>query len=133
VMVGSSVLLGAVFLAVGYCVSAAVQGRGAAGGLAVGIWLLFVLIYDMALLGLLVADKGRTVTPGVLNVLLLLNPADAYRLLNLTGSGEVGRFAGMAGIGRVATLTPAAILAALALWTAVPLAAAAFLLRRREL
>ncbi len=132
-MIGSSVLLGAVFLSIGYCVSAAVQDRGAAGGLAIGIWLLFVLIYDMALLGLLVADKGRTLTAEALNVLLLLNPADAYRLLNLTGSAEVGQFAGMAGIGRVATLTPAAILTSLALWTAVPLAGAALLLRRRQL
>src|SRR5262249_14552008 len=44
-MVGSSVLLGAVFIAVGYLVSALVRDRGTATGIAVGIWLLLVLIY----------------------------------------------------------------------------------------
>jgi Cu-processing system permease protein len=95
-MIGSSVLLGAVFVAIGYLISAIVRDRGLAGGLAIGVWLLFVLIYDMALLGLLVVDKGRVITAGMLDVLLLLNPADAFRVLNLTGSGGVSQFAGMA-------------------------------------
>src|SRR5262249_32769620 len=82
-MVGSSVLLGAVFIAVGYLVSALVRDRGTATGIAVGIWLLLVLIYDMALLGLLVVDQGRAISSGVLNALLLLNPTDVYRLFNL--------------------------------------------------
>ena len=63
-MVGSSVLLGAVFIAGGYLVSALVRDRATAGGIAIGIWLVFVLIYDMALLGLLVADQGQSVSGG---------------------------------------------------------------------
>jgi Cu-processing system permease protein len=59
-MVGSSVLLGAVFIAVGYLVSALVRDRGTAAGIAVGIWLVFVLIYDMAFLG--PSCRGRTST-----------------------------------------------------------------------
>ena len=85
-------------LAIGYLISATVRDRGLAGGLAIGVWLLFVLIYDMALLGLLVVDKGRIITAGMLDVLLLLNPADAFRVLNLTGSGGASQFAGMAAI-----------------------------------
>ena len=91
-MVASSMLLGAVFIAIGYFVSTLVRDRGAAGGIAIGVWLVFVLLYDMALLGVLVADQGRTVTADVLNVLLLLNPTDAYRLLNLTASPDVSGF-----------------------------------------
>jgi Cu-processing system permease protein len=132
-MIGSSVLLGAVFLAIGYLLSAAVQDRGAAAGLAIGIWLLFVLIYDMALLGVLVADKGQSMSAGVLNLLLLLNPADAYRLLNLTSHADVSTFAGMAGVAGTASLAPSAMVGALVLWTVVPLALAALLLRRRQL
>src|SRR5262249_26330431 len=97
-MIGTSILLGAVFVAIGYLISAIVRDRGTAGGLAIGVWLLFVLIYDMALLGLLVVDKGRTISAEMLNVLLLLNPADAFRVLNLTGSGGASQFAGMAGL-----------------------------------
>ena len=131
-MILSSILLGAVFIAIGYFVSAIVGERGTAGGIAIGIWLLFVLIYDMALLGLLVVDQGRVVGTGVLNTLLLLNPTDAYRLLNL-GSGGVGALSGMGGVAEHAGLSPLALLAALAAWTLVPLAAAASVFSRRGL
>ncbi|MBD2749672.1 ABC transporter permease [Microvirga sp. BT688] len=132
-MIGSSILLGAAFIAVGYLVSALVRERGTAGGIAIGIWLVFVLIYDMALLGMLVVDQGRTLSGGILNALLLLNPADAYRLFNLTGSAGVSAFSGMAGIAQTATLSPTVLLAALAAWTLVPLALAAIAFSRREL
>ncbi|HRP80053.1 MAG TPA: ABC transporter permease [Aquamicrobium sp.] len=130
-LIGSSVLLGAVFVAIGYLVSALVGERGTAGGVAIGIWLVFVLVYDMALLGLLVVDQGRTVTGGMLNVLLLLNPTDAYRLINL--GGTAGAISGMGGVADIATLAPAALLAALLAWAAIPLAAAILVFSRREL
>ncbi|CAK7260775.1 MULTISPECIES: ABC transporter permease [unclassified Shinella] len=126
-LIGSSVLLGAVFIAIGYLVSTLAGERGMAGGIAVGVWLVSVLVYDMALLGLLVADQGRTVTGGLLNALLLLNPTDAYRLLNL--GGEAGAISGMAG---AASLSAPALVAALALWAALPLAAAMLVFSRRE-
>lgn len=132
-MIGSSILLGSAFLSIGYLVSAAVSDRGAAGGLAIGIWLLFVLIYDMALLGILVLDQGNIITAPVLNALLLFNPADAYRVLNLTGIGGVSQFTGMAGLSQDAALPAFALIAALLLWTALPLTGAALALRRRQL
>ncbi len=98
-MIGTSAMLGGVFVAIGYFISTLVRDRGTAGGVALGVWLFFVLLYDMALLGGLVADQGRNVTPAMLNALLLLNPADVYRLLNLTTSNEVSGFAGVAGLG----------------------------------
>ena len=63
-MVASSAMLGGVFIAIGYFVSALVKDRGAAGGIAIGVWLFFVLLYDMGLLGALVADQGKTITAG---------------------------------------------------------------------
>jgi Cu-processing system permease protein len=132
-MIGTSVLLGSAFLSIGYLISASVADRGAAGGLAIGIWLLFVLIYDMALLGLLVIDKGQTITAPVLNALLLFNPADAYRVLNLSSVGGVSQFTGMAGLSADVALPTGGLLAALLLWTLVPLAAASLVLRRRQL
>ncbi len=133
VMVASSILLGGVFLAIGYLVSTFVRDRGAAGGVAVGVWLFFVLLYDMGLLGLLVADQGRTVTADVLNALLLLNPADAYRLLNLAASTDVSRFAGVAGLGAGTGLGPGALVGALVTWMIAPLAAAIALFARKQL
>jgi len=133
VMVASSILLCAVFLAIGYFVSASVRDRGAAGGIVIGVWFFFVLLYDMALLGALVADQGRTVTAEVLNALLLLNPADAYRLLNLTAASDVSRFAGVAGLGAGAGLSAHALIGALVAWTIAPLAAATALFGRKQL
>jgi Cu-processing system permease protein len=132
-MIGSSVLLGAVFIAIGYLVSALVRDRGTAAGVAIGLWLLLVLIYDMALLGLLVLDQGRGLTGTTLNALLLLNPTDVYRLLNLTGFANVSLFSGMAGLAGSTSLSIKTLLAALTLWTAVPLGCAALAFSRREL
>lgn len=131
-MVLSSMLLGAVFIAIGYLVSTLVRERGTAGGIAVGVWLLYVLIYDMALLGLLVVDQGRIVSGGVLNVLLLANPTDAYRLLNL-GAGNISALSGMGGVAENVALSPGVLIGALLLWVAVPLSAAALAFSRREL
>lgn len=132
-MVGSSVLLGAVFVAIGYLVSALVRDRGTAAGVCIGLWLLLVLIYDMALLGALALDQGRSISGAALNALLLLNPTDAYRLFNLTGFANVSTFAGMAGLAQTTSLTIPVLLAALLCWTAVPLGLAALAFSRREL
>lgn len=131
-MILFSVMLGAVFVAIGYLVSALVAERGTAGGIAIGVWLFFVLIYDMALLGLLVVDQGRTISGGILNVLLLLNPTDAYRLLNL-GSGNAGSLSGLGGIAENVALGRSMLVSALAVWTLLPLAAATLVFSRREL
>ncbi|MFA7412974.1 MAG: ABC transporter permease [Rhizobium sp.] len=130
-MVGSSVLLGGAFLAIGYLTSTLVGERSTAGGIAIGIWLLFVLIYDMALLGGLVAAQGRSVPALLLNTLLLANPTDVYRLLNL-GSGNAGTLSGMGGIAAHTGLKAPVLAAALALWTIVPLGCATIIFSRRE-
>ena len=132
-MLGSSILLGMVFIALGYAASAAVRDPRTAGGIAIGLWLLFALIYDMALLGLLVVDNGRVVSVGVLNALLLANPTDVYRLFNLVGISDVSRFAGMSGLARQLQFGPPVLATALALWILVPLTGAVLLFKRREL
>lgn len=131
-MVGSSILLGAAFLALGGLASVVVRERATAAGLAVAVWLVFVLLYDTALLGILVADQGRIVGPAVLDALLLLNPTDAYRLLNLTGSSEVSVYAGMAGPGE-SGLPRWLLVTALVAWIALPLGLATALFSRRQL
>ena len=131
-MVGSSVLLGAAFLALGCLVSAACRERGTAAGVALGVWLQFVLVYDMALLGALVADEGGVITPGTLDALLLLNPADAYRPFNLAGSEEARAFSGLSGLADGTGLTRTAPLGALVAWTVAPLALARVVFAGRE-
>ncbi len=129
-LVGSSVLLGAVFVALGYLVSGFAQERGSAAGMAVGVWVIFIILFDTALLGLLVAAD---IPSSVVSVLLLLNPADAYRLLNLAGFEEVRFLSGMAELSATAGFGLIVVAACLVAWLVVPLSLATFLLQRREL
>jgi Cu-processing system permease protein len=132
-MIGSSVLLGAVFVAIGYLVSSLVRDRGTAAGISIGLWLLLVLIYDMALLGLLALDQGRNISATALNTMLLFNPTDVYRLFNLTGFADVSTFAGMAGLAQSTSLSTQLLLLTLTLWMVIPLGIAALAFSRREL
>ncbi|HLO78817.1 MAG TPA: ABC transporter permease subunit [Magnetospirillum sp.] len=133
VLVASSVALGAVFLALGYLASTCVRERATAAGLAVGLWLLLVLLYDLVLLGVLAATQGQGAVGALFPWVLLVNPADVFRLLNLTGFGEVRQFSGLAGLAGDQLVRPAALVAALVAWVAVPLAVAILAFRRRPL
>lgn len=132
-MIGTSVLLGAAFIALGSLASVVVRERATAAGIAVGIWLVFVLLYDTALLGILVADQGKTIDAAMLDILLLLNPADVYRLFNLTSSEEVSVYSGMAGPGEAGRLPPALLIGTLGAWIAAPLALATAIFARRQI
>ena len=98
-LIATALLLGATFLALGYAASA-LSGSGAgAAGLAVGLWLVLVVLYDLGLLGALVFDDGGAFTSHVFPWLLAANPADAFRLWNVAGSQDVALVSGMAGAG----------------------------------
>jgi Cu-processing system permease protein len=132
-MVMSSVLLGAVFVAIGYLISSLVRERATAAGIAIGVWLAFVVLYDMGLLGLLVIDQGHNISAATLNLLLLANPTDVYRMLNLAGTSGVSTFAGVAALSNAMTLGAVTLLAVLMLWVLLPLLLAAHIFTRREL
>ena len=131
-LIGSSVLLGAAFVALGLLVSVLVRERQTAAGVALGLWLGAAVIYDLALLGALVADAGRHVTPGLLEALLLLNPADAFRLLNLTGFSGVQALSGMAGLAGEVSPPVTWMVGALLAWTVLPLLVTILVFARRE-
>src|SRR5579875_2007594 len=130
-LIGSSILFGAVFIALGYVVSLMVRERATAGGVAIGVWL--VLVYDLALLGILVADQGRTLGAQAVAWLLLLNPADAFRTLNLLATPDARLFSGLSGLAEQARISLSAVAAALVLWVVVPLAASMALFRRKQI
>ena len=131
ILVASSILLGAVFIAIGYLISSLVRERATAAGIAIGVWLTFVVLYDMALLGLLVVDQGRNISSSTLNMLLLANPTDVYRMLTLAGTAGVSAFAGLAGLSNAMTLGATALVAGLLIWILLPLSLAARAFSRR--
>ncbi|MBF0310100.1 MAG: ABC transporter permease subunit, partial [Magnetococcales bacterium] len=131
-LLGSSVLLGMDFVALAYLISAGVRERATAAGLAIGLWLSFVVLYDLGLLGLLVASKGQ-IHEDLFPWLLMGNPADIYRLFNLTAFENVRVFSGLAGLSGQVNFPPGGLLAGLVVWLVLPLLGAMALFRRREL
>ena len=132
-LIGSSVLLGAVFLALGLMISASVQERGTAAGLAIAIWLFFVLLYDLGLIGLLASGAGQLLDDQLVTALLLANPADVYRMLNLTGTSETAALSAMSGLVGNSAVSAPVLTGLLCLWIAIPLSLACVLFRRRQL
>jgi Cu-processing system permease protein len=125
----SSTLLGWVFLAMAYVLSSKVSEKSSAAGLALGVWFLFVLVFDLVLLALLVLSEG-TFSPEVLPWLLLLNPADLYRLVNLSGLDGAGTM-GVLSLGAELPMPVAALWACLLLWVVASLSLAYGVFRRR--
>ncbi|MGD8429319.1 MAG: ABC transporter permease subunit [Ectothiorhodospiraceae bacterium] len=126
----SATLLGWVFAAIGYMLSVAVAEKARAAGLALLVWFFFVLVFDLGLLGVLVGTGGA-VHPEVFPYLLLLNPADVFRLANLGGSEAIQGLSGVAAVARDG-FPSGVLLVVLAAWLLAPLGLAGWLFRRRE-
>ncbi len=94
-LIVTSVALGATFLGAGYAISARSRRPSGAAGLAIGLWLVAVVLYDLGLLAAVVADNGGVFTMKVFPALLLANPADAFRLYNLAASQATSVAAGV--------------------------------------
>ncbi|MBW8182861.1 ABC transporter permease [Shewanella nanhaiensis] len=77
----SSFLLALTFILVGYLVSLRATEKARAVGSLLFIWFLFVLLYDLLLLAVLVAELS-VINQSVLNLLIALNPTDLYRAVN---------------------------------------------------
>ena len=128
----SSTLLGWVFLAMAYVLSSKVSEKSRAAGLALGVWFLFVLVFDLLLLALLVLSEGHF-SATLLPWLLLLNPADIYRLINLSGfEGESGGL-GVLSLGSELPFPSELLGLCLLLWVGVSLWLAYAVFRRRSL
>ena len=125
-LIWTSVLLGAAFLSLGHVMSALSRRPSGAAGMAIGLWLVAIVLYDLGLLAAIVADDGGVFTTRVFPWLLVANPADAFRIYNLAASDAVGAASGLAGAANsIAAWKPLASLVAWVLAAAV-LARAAF-------
>lgn len=124
----SSVLLGLAFLSLAMLLSVLARDRARASGLAIALWFLLVLVFDLALLGVLVASGGAFGGEGFA-YLLLLNPADIFRVLNVFSLDDVRRLYGLASIVPPSLGNPWLMGAAIAGWIVAPLALASWRFR----
>lgn len=127
-LIWSSVCLGATFLGLGYALSALSRRPSGAAGLAMGLWLVAVVLYDLALLAAVVADNGGAFTREIFPLTLLANPADAFRLFNLAASEATAAAGGVAGAARSIPIWQS--LTSILVWPALTLALATAAFRR---
>jgi Cu-processing system permease protein len=132
-MMASSLVLGSVFIALGYLVSVLVRERATAIGAAIGLWLVFVVLYDLLLFGALTMDKDQLIGQQLFSMLMLVSPTDTYRVLNLSSFEGVSEAAGIAGVASEAGLSGALLVSVMLLWVIVPLMATLLVFQRREL
>lgn len=126
----SSTLLGWVFLALAYVLSSLAREKSTAAGLALGLWFLFVLVFDLALLTVLVVSEGKF-NPDLLPWLLLFNPTDIYRLINLSGFDVGSSAVGVLTLGDDLPVSGWLLWLCLLMWVSASLFLAYWLFRRR--
>lgn len=133
IMMMTSLVLGSVFIALGYMVSVLVKERATAAGAAIGLWLVFVVLYDLVLFGMLLMDEGQLIGQKLFSMLMMISPTDSYRILNLSMFDGVSQAAGISGIANQAGMSSAVLLSIMVLWVIVPLSITLFVFQRREL
>lgn len=121
----SALLLGLAFLSLAVMISVLARDRTRASGLAIVSWFFFVLVFDLLVLGTLVATGG-SYGGGALPYLLLLNPADVFRILNVFSLDEVRALYGVTSIAPGALGDVRVLGAAMLAWIAAPLALASW-------
>ncbi|WP_029001810.1 ABC transporter permease [Azohydromonas australica] len=125
---GSSVLLGLVFLSLAVMLSVLASDRTRASGLAIALWFFFVLVFDLLLLGLLVLTGGQTGGDWFAWA-LLLNPADVFRILNVFSLDDVRSLYGLTSIVPQALAKPWMMGLVMLGWIVAPLSIATWRFR----
>ena len=121
----SSVLMGMAFLSLAVMVSVFAGDRTRASGVAIALWFFFVLVFDLLLLGALVAIGGGS-GGEIFPWLLLLNPADVFRVLNIFSLDDVRSLYGLVSVFPEELAAPWKLGAVMLLWIAAPLGVAAW-------
>jgi len=127
----SATLLGLSFTAIAYMISLVASEKSKAAGVALITWFFFALVFDLALLALLVtSDSGLSQT--TLTQLMMLNPADIFRLVNLAGldSADVN---GALAVAINANISQAQLLSTLLAWIIAPLVIASVIFKHKKL
>lgn len=124
----SSVLLGFSFLSMAVLVSVIAHDRTKASGVTIALWFFFVLVFDLLMLGGLVISGGGLGADAVA-YLLLLNPADVFRILNVFGLDEVRTLYGLTTVFPERLANPLLLGGMMIAWIIAPLGLAAWRFR----
>jgi len=115
----SAVLMGLAFLSIAVLLSVLAADRVRASGAAIGLWFFYVLVFDLLLMGALVMSQGRLGST-LFGTILMLNPADVFRLMNIFSSEQVQTMYGLATVMPGPLTNPLVLLAIMLAWIAAP-------------
>jgi Cu-processing system permease protein len=116
----STLLMGLAFLSLALLISVLATSKVTASGAAIALWFFYVLVYDLILLGLLVVTEGQYMS-GLFPVLLMMNPADIFRILNIFSLEEVKSLYGLATVFPPALANPWLLGSIMLFWILTPL------------
>jgi Cu-processing system permease protein len=127
-LLGLAIVLGWCFLALSFLISLLSRDHGRSVASSVLVWIVAVLVFDLVLVGILVAYPGEVPT-SLFGALLLLNPTDVFRLLAFSWVGSAASPLGLATVAPpFGSVTLGGVLV---LWTLVPLLLSHSLFQRR--
>jgi Cu-processing system permease protein len=125
----SSVLLGCAFLSLAVMLSVFAADRTRASGLAIAMWFFFVLVFDLLLLGALDITGGQW-GGEIFPYLLMANPADVFRILNIFTLADVRTMYGLATVFPPALANPWLLGLVMLAWIVAPLGIATWRFRQ---
>jgi Cu-processing system permease protein len=128
----SACLLGVGFIGLACLISALTREKARAAGLALLAWFVLVVLFDLVLLGVLVMSGGNAFERAVFPYLLLLDPIDVFRLINLLGLGTGGGNTFFLAMTAAHAYPMSLLYGTLLAWTALPFGLALWVFRRRE-
>lgn len=120
--------VGLAFLSLSVLVSTVAAEKAHSLGVALLVWVWFVLLHDLLALGTVAAFDLPSYA---LSAMIVTNPADIFRVLALAQL-DVGGEAGFAAVLAESGLSTPALVTAMLVWIVLPIAVAAVLIRRRR-
>lgn len=128
----NSVILGVIFLSVSFLISILLYERTKVIALTIFLWLLFAILYDLGLIGLLILTKGSIGTD-IFSVLLMFNPVDIYRILNFISIGEFQVLIGLVSVDFPQYMRTSLLWGISMIWIIAPLIISYYYFKRRYL
>lgn len=127
----TATLLGLAFISIAYVISLAVNEKSKAAGISLLVWFFFVLVFDLALLALLVGTESGLSQDMLVNT-MMLNPADIFRLINLAAL-DTADVNGVLSVAINSSQSVTSLLLLMLTWIVTPLVIASFVFKFKKI
>ena len=126
---GLALVLGVVFLGLSFLLSLLSRDRTRAVVASLFVWIGSVFVFDLVLVGMLIASGGE-LPSGLFHTLLLLNPTDVFRILCFKWMGSAASSLGLSTLTEFVPST-ALLASVFVAWAVVPLCLSYAIFQRR--